>query len=378
MFAVCLPVKINKLAAGVAAASLLCALAWSPAVAVTPAERGQWQAAMGESGLRRIYSAGGDMGEIVNRVVSYQTAARVWQSQQNRPNPPAPGDISSRTDSWAAQNDTLIPIADQLARPLYARVMVRLAGREEEGLIRSRSDRLDLGVLYAPTSRSYIGVGIAAEESSSDVLYADGRARGQTFGPRFDAGIVLGPVWAAGIRYDYLHYNGESEVNVQTPVGRLNISRPAWYQRQYLQANLNARFNRSRLSWLPEGATLTFANTLQMIRTHHDTVTNSLGQRTSEPFGNNENLTLLRSGLQLNWSLTADGIWTAFSQVAFDYEVETNMNFPIDDRAGVVASAAVVRQIGRGKRVQVLLDRFQHMNDDRSRNSITLIGVIDF
>jgi len=377
MSAVCNQGKRKKLVMAIAV-SLLSSAAATSAMAVTPQERGQWQAAMGEAGLRRIYSAGGDMGEIVNRVVSYQTAARVWQSAQNGPNPPAPEDMRSRTDSWAAQNDTLIPIADNLSRPLYARVMVRMAGREEEDLMRSRSDRLDLGLLYAPTSTSYIGVGIAAEESSSDVLYADGRARGQTFGPRFDAGVVLGPVWAFGIRYDYLHYNGESEVNVMTGAGRTNIGRPAYYQRQYLQANLNARFNRSRLSWLPEGATLTFANTLQMIRTHHDTVTNSLGQRTTEPFGNNERLTLLRSGLQLNWNLTADGRWSAFSQLALDYEVETNMNFPIDDRAGAVASAAIVRQIARGKRVQILLDRFQHMNDDRSRNSVTLIGVIDF
>ena len=377
MLAVCSEGKIKKLVAGIGlllAAGAVC----STAVAVTPAERGQWQAAMGESGLRRIYSAGGDMGEIVNRVVSYQTAARVWQMQQSQQNPPAPGDMRSRTDSWAAQNDTLIPIADQLARPLYARVMVRFAGREEDDLMRSRSDRLDLGLLYAPTSSSYIGVGIAAEESSSDVLYADGRARGQTFGPRFDAGIVLSPVWAAGIRYDYLHYNGESEVNVLTPTGRMNIKRDAYYQRQYLQANLNARFNKSTLSWLPEGATFTFANTLQMIRTHHDTVTNSIGQRTTEPFGNNERLTLLRTAAQLTWPLSADGLWSAFSQVAVDYEVETNMNFPINDRTGVVASAAIVRQLARGKRVQVLLDRFQHVNDDRSRNSITLIGVIDF
>lgn len=377
MLAVCSFGQVKRVVAGIGL-SFVAGAVCSSAIAVTPVERGQWQAAMGESGLRRIYSAGGDMGEIVNRVVSYQTAARVWQMQQNQPNPPAPGDMRSRTESWAAQNDTLIPIADQLARPLYARVMVRFAGREEDDLMSSRSDRLDLGLLYAPTSTSYIGVGIAAEESSSDVLYADGRARGQTFGPRFDAGIVLGPVWAAGIRYDYLHYNGESEVNVRTPTGRMNIQRPSYYQRQYLQANLNARFNKSRLSWLPEGMTLTFANTLQMMRTHHDTVTNNVGQRTTEPFGNNERLTLLRSGLQATWPLSADGQWSAFSQIAVDYEIETNMNFPIDDRAGVVASAAVVRQLARGKRVQVLLDRFQHSNDDRSRNSITLIGVIDF
>jgi hypothetical protein len=344
----------------------------------TPQVRGQWAAAMGESSLRRFYSAGGDMGEIVNRVVSYQTANRVWQSQQGRPGAPASSEMRSRTDSWAAQNDSLIPIADSMKRPLFARVMVRLAGREEEGLIRSRSDRLDLGLLYAPTSGTYIGIGLAAEESSSDVLYADGRARGQTFGPRFDAGLVINATWSAGIRYDYLMYSGESEVNVQTSGGRLNVARDSEYTRQYMQAGLMARITKAQLSWLPEGSALRWSNGLQMIQNHHERAVNSLGQVATEPFGRTEHLSVLRTGFNYSQNITQDGVWSAFAEVALDYEIDTNMAFPIDDRAGMVYSAALVRQLARGKRVQILVDRFQHANNDRSRNSVTLIGVIDF
>lgn len=344
----------------------------------TPQVRGQWAAAMGESSLRRFYSAGSEMGEVVNRVVSYQTANRVWQSLQGRPGAPAPSDMRSRTDSWAAQNDSLFPIAHSLERPLYARVMVRLAGREEEGLMRSRSDRLDLGLLYAPTSGSYLGVGLAAEESSSDVLYADGRARGQSFGPRFDAGLVINSTWSAGIRYDYLIYNGDSDVNVQTPGGRLHIHRDTEYTRQYLQASVMARITPAQLSWLPEGSSLRWSTGLQAIQNHYEPGINSIGQAVTEPFGRTETLALLRSGLSYNQNLSADGLWSAFAEASLDYEIDTNMAFPIDDRAGMVYSAAIVRQLARGKRVQILVDRFQHANDDRSRNSITLIGVIDF
>lgn len=95
----------------------------------TPQVRGQWAGTMGESTLRRFYSAGGDMGEVINRVVSYQTANRVWQLQQSRPNPPAASDMRTRTDSWAAQNDSLIPIAAAMERPLYFRVMAPMAVR---------------------------------------------------------------------------------------------------------------------------------------------------------------------------------------------------------------------------------------------------------
>ena len=344
----------------------------------TPQVRGQWAAAMGESSLRRFYSAGGDMGEIINRVVSYQTANRVWQAQQGRPGAPLPGDIRSRTDSWAAQNDSLIPIAESMQRPLFARVMVRMAGREEEGLIRSRSDRLDLGVLYAPTSGTYVGIGIAAEESSSDVLYANGRARGQTYGPRFDAGFVINPMWSLGIRYDYLMYSGDSDLSVQTPGGRLDIGRDTEYTRQYMQAGLMARFTSEQLPWLPQGSALRWSNGLQMIQNHYERAVNSIGQVATEPFGRTENLAVLRSGLNYSQGLSQDGLWSMFAEFAFDYEIDTNMAFPVDDRAGMVYSAALVRQLARGKRVQILFDRFQHANNDRSRNSVTLIGVIDF
>jgi hypothetical protein len=363
------------------AVSLVALMSFSSAqfsLSATPQVRGQWAGTMGESTLRRFLSAGGDMGEVVNRVVSYQTANRVWQLQQGRPDAPAPSQMRSRTDSWAAQNDSLIPIAADMERPLFFRVMARAAGREEDGLIRSRSDRLDLALLYAPTSGSYLAAGLSAEESSSDVLYADGRARGQTFGPRFDAGLVINSTWAVGVRYDYLVYKGESEVNVRTPAGRLNIARDSRYTRQYLQAGLMARITPAQLPWLPEGGALRWSNGLQIIQNHYEPGINSIGQQTTEPFGRTEKLSLVRTGLNYTQNITQDGRWSVFGEVGLDYEFDTNMSFPIDDRSSVVYSAALVRQIARGKRVQILVDRFQHINDDRSRNSVTLIGVIDF
>ncbi|MEC8861035.1 MAG: hypothetical protein VYE29_13675 [Pseudomonadota bacterium] len=84
--------------------------------ASTPQERGQWMAAMGESGLRAFYSSGSDFGEIVNRAVSYQTAQRLYQGAQGRPGAPDADDMRSRSNTWVTQNDSLIPIFDNVAR----------------------------------------------------------------------------------------------------------------------------------------------------------------------------------------------------------------------------------------------------------------------
>ncbi len=335
-------------------------------------------AAMGESGLRAFCSSGSDFGEMVNRAVSYQTAQRLYQGAQGRPGAPDADDMRSRSNTWVTQNDSLIPIFDNVARPVFGRVLVRVAGRDEPGRVQSRSDRLDLGILYAPTAQCFVSIGIGAEETTADILYADGRSRGQSFGPRFDAGMSFGPVWSAGIRYDHLKYQGDSEVNVNTPAGRLNIARDNEYTRQYLQADLIGRFYPNQLPFLPERSVLRWTTSLQMLDNRYEQFTDSLGRQTSEPFGHHERLSLLRSGFNVSRSFREGSDWSMFGELAYDYQFDTNMAFPIDDRSVVTGTVGIVRQLARGKRVQVFYDYYHHTRDRRSRSNISLIGVIDF
>lgn len=179
-------------------------------------------------------------------------------------------------------------------------------------------------------------MGLSAEESSSDVLYANGRSRGQTFGPRFDAGLVINSTRAVGVRYDYLVYKGDSDVNVQTPAGRLNITRDTRYTRQYLHAGLMARITSEQLPWLPEGGPLRWSNGLQVIQNHYKPGINSRGQATTEPFGRTEHLSPVRTGLNYTQNITTDGLWSVFGEVGLDDEIETNMAFPINDRSSIV------------------------------------------
>lgn len=365
--------RIGSTAIVVAATTLI--LTAGPLSASTPAERGQWMASMGESGLRRFYSSGSDLGEMVNRAVSYQTASRVYSQQQASL---SPDDMRSRSDTWVMQSDSLVPVADSVTRPLYARALVRLAGRDESGRVDSRNDRLDLGVLYAPTSGSFVSLGLAGEITDADIYYVRGETTGKAWGPRFDAGLVLGPVWAVGIRADYLRFDGDNEVTVLTGAGALNISRDVAYQRRYLQMDAMARWHASSIEWLPTGSVLRWSNSFRHLHTRHEQKTNSLGQEVQEPFGPRERLSLISTGLNLSLPLAADSAWSIYGDVTLDYELETNMSFPIDDRTAVTVGAGLVRQLARGKRVQLELQRYQHTRDTRSRNNLSLIAVIDF
>lgn len=347
--------------------------------AATPAERGQWMASMGESGLRRFYSSGSDLGEMINRAVSYQTAQRVFNQQQANPTlAPDPQDMRSRSDTWVIQSDSLIPVADSLTRPLFLRTLVRLAGRDEDQRVDSRNDRLDLGVLYAPTSRSFVSAGIAGEITDADIYYVTGHTRGKAWGPRFDAGLVLGPVWAVGIRADYLQFDGDNVVTVATAGGPLTIRRDIETRRRYLQIDAMARFSQAALPWLPDGSVLSWSNSFRHLHTTLEPTRNSLGQVVAEPFGEHERLSLLSTGLNLSYPLGDSGFWSVYGDVTLDYELETNMNFPIDDRTAITLGSGIVRQLARGKRVQLEFQRYQHTQDTRSRNNLSLIAVVDF
>ncbi|MBC54355.1 MAG: hypothetical protein CMQ34_11035 [Gammaproteobacteria bacterium] len=362
------------------AATLAVLLSWPAGLqAATPAERGQWMASMGASGLRRFYASGSDLGEMVNRAVSYQTAQRVFNQQQANPETaPSAQDMRSRSDTWVMQSDSLIPVADSVARPVFLRTLVRLAGRDEEGRVDSRNDRLDLGLLYAPSADSFVSVGIAGEITDADIYYVTGHTRGKAWGPRFDAGLVLGPVWAVGMRADYLQFDGDNAVTVPTGRGPLTITRDVETRRRYLQIDAMARFSQSTLPWLPAGSVLSWSNSFRHLHTTIEPTRNSLGQLVAEPFGYRERLSLVSTGLNLSYPLGDNGRWSIYGDVTLDYELETSMNHPIDDRTAVTLGSGLVRQLARGKRVQLEFQRYQHTQDTRSRNNLSLIAVVDF
>jgi len=359
-------------------ASLLAMSFTQVSLAATPQVRGQWMGAMGASGLRRFYASGSDFGELVNRAVSYQTAKRVFDGARQRNPTLSPSDRESHSDTWVIQNDSLIPVAGNHERPVFLRALYRAAGRDEPDLVRSRADRVDLGVLYAYKTDAYVGIGVAAEEIQADIYYVEGRSRGQSWGPRVDAGWILNNTWSIGLRYDYLMYSGDSRVSVPSQGQVIHIARDSHYNRQYLQFDAMARLNSANLSWMPANISLSWRNSFQWMRNDYDREIDSLGREVVEPFGREEELGLFRTGFNSSMPLGDSGQWSAFANLTLDYEFVSDFDYPIDDRASVTATAGIVFQIARTKRVQLVYDRYQHTQGRRSRDNFSLISVIDF
>ncbi len=354
-------------------ATLISSVAWAqPPAAV----RGQWMATMGEAGLRRAYSSGGDLGELVNRAVSYQMSKRILDQQLRADPDAALSGLDSRIESYVAQNDSLLPLDTGLDRPLFVRALARIAWRNEEKRVSSRNDRVDIGLLYAPSQYSFVSAGLVGEKTTSDLKYISGHSDGLAWGPRLDAGVAYNSIWAFSARYDWLTYQGDSDVSVDTPVGRLDIARDVEYERQFVDFEAVAHYNRGNTAWMPRGTQLDWISALQYMTYDYEPRIDSRGQRVREPFGDHNRLGILRTSLAVSQSLGEN--WSLSGELAVDYEWENNMTVPIDDPWTGMASLGVVRQFAPGQRLLLEYERYENSDGMRSRDNVSLIAVFDF
>jgi hypothetical protein len=320
---------------------------------------------MGQSGLRRLYSTGGDLGDLLNRQASYRVANRVDEA-------------SSSVNGYVVQWDSLVPVDIGTPQPFYVRGLARIARRFEDQRFNGANDRFDLGALYAPTRRSYAGVGLAYEHTGADFEFVDGESKGGGLGPRVDAGIVFNGNLALGVRLEHMHFDGDNTVFVATPRGPLQVDRDVEYRRNFLQAELTARYGRAQLQFLPARAQLGWMSGVQYLDTRYEPQVDSRGQTVLEPFGDKERLAIARAGVFLGSSLGRRNAWNTNIELMFDREFNTNMNDPIDDRNAIYVRGGLAYILRPGKRLQFDYQGFRSLHGLRKRNNFSLIWIIDF
>ena len=339
------------------------------ASAQAPADRAAqappWGAVMGQSGLRRLYSTGGDLGDLLNRQASYRVANRV-------------GEASSSVNGYVVQWDSLLPVDIGIEKPFFVRTLARIARRFEDQRFNGANDRFDLGALYAPTRRSYVGVGLAYEHTGADFEFVDGESTGHGVGPRVDAGIVFHGNLALGIRVEEMHFDGDSTVFVATPRGALQVDRNVEYRRTFLQAELMARYGRAQLQFLPARMQLGWMGGVQYLNTRYEPEVDSRGQTVVEPFGDKERLGIGRAGVFVGSSLGRRNAWNTTIELMVDREFNTNMNDPIDDRTALYVRGGLAYILKPGKRLQFDYQGFRSLNGLRKRNNFSFIWIIDF
>tara|TARA_R110002110_G_scaffold415821_3_gene656931 strand:- start:20868 stop:21941 length:1074 start_codon:yes stop_codon:yes gene_type:complete len=334
-------------------------------LSASPAEIGQWGAAMGQSGLRRFYATGSDLGELVNRQLSYQLAARTGQAK-------------SEVDSYVLQWDSLLPIATDMQQPVFIRALARTAKRFEPDKLHGRNDRFDLGLVYAPTLRSYVSFGLGLEHTDDDIKFVEGTTDGFAAGPRFDAGIVFSDTLALGMRLEELKFDGDNRIEVFTPGGLLEIEREIENRRRFFKSELLGRYNSSHADFIPARTQLGWMAGIQYLDTRYERKINSLGQPVNEPFGNRERLGIARAGIFTSYTFGHNNNWNASVEYMLDHEFDTNMATVINDRNNRYLRAGLAYIVGPGKRIQFDYQGFHSTGGSRGRNNFSIIAVIDF
>jgi hypothetical protein len=330
----------------------------------------QWQRDMGVSGLRKFYSTGSDLGELVNRSVSYRIAQSIAARGGTR------GDIRTDVDNYVGHFDSLIAIQPGTTQPLRLRALARLARRDQSGRMTSSNDRIDLGILYAPAARSFLGIGLAAEWTDVDLEFVTARTEGRALGPRLDAGVVLGDRWALGARIEELRFSGSQTTFLPGADGAAGIRRSIDSERRFLKVEGIKRLDVERIGLSRARTQLHWRSGLYHLSTSYADQVDSTGRPVLEPFGKKERLSTLRSGIQLSQNFSAR--WQGSFEVLWDYEFDTDMSAAIDDPHTLMVRTGIGRTLAPGQRINLEHHRAQSQHRDRVRDLFIVIAVIDF
>ena len=139
-----------------------------------------------------------------------------------------------------------------------------------------------------------------------------------------------------------------------------------------------ARYGRAQLSFLPARMQVGWMGGVQYLDTRYEPKIDSRGQQVVEAFGNRERLGVVRAGGFLATNFGNGNRWSASVELMFDHEFETNMNRPIDDRTTRYVRGGLGYSLMPGKRIQLDYQGFRSLDNLRSRDNFTLIGIIDF
>lgn len=346
----------------------------------SPPTYGQWLGALGASGLRRSQANGSDLGELINRGVTYKTGKqkqRIYLANPLNGGSLSGFDFVSEADGYVAQTGSLMAVDPQFGRHTAIDFTLRTALRRDDD-IDAQSDRLDLGMTwsanYFAKGAGYFSVNGIYERTDADIKYINGERTGDAWGARLQTGEVLSPAWAWSLRAERVWWSGDGYIYRPSASGPLRIDQDVDYDRTYFNTEVIGRYRLANFLFGP--AQLRWRSGVHWLAVHYEDQINSLGQAAIEAFGPNERLGIVRTGAYIAWSPSQN--WSPYTEWIYDYEFENNMNEVVDDPHTVSVKLGLARLLGPGKRIQLELQRFQGLKGQRVRNGLNLTAVIDF
>ena len=370
------------------------------------AEHASALARIGSSGLRSLLSASGNLGDLRNRAGSYRLAAQLEHArvsslegrlaalediltnaslpdserqrltnevQRARDELRAVPEYEAAYRGATAQVEALLPAGFLAGSPLFllSRAYGQVRDDTGDGL-RVFSEALLFGPVWVPSERLILGASLGVGRTDVDISPFDGHSGSWSIGPRLNVGRVLADGWGFALELGYAWAHGSSRVKRPGPAGATEVQSSAWSEVTTFKAEVLGRLQLGapgsiRLTVRPRTGVF-------LSSTYSPATTNSLGERSTGPFGTRSSLAALRTGASLGTEL---GGWAPHVYLGWERELTDEMSELIHDRDGWLAVVGVSRSLGRGQRFVVDYTRIRGLEGLRRVSELTFVLILD-
>ena len=319
--------------------------------------------AAGISGLRKSIAFDAPMGDLLSRTGTHRVAALSQSGQEAQ-------DYSSST--ILGQFNSIINFANSGATSYFFKTTVRHVDFEESELLRANSKRLDIGVIGMRLSKSnlirYLGLSLISEENIGRPKFVDAYRVGNGSGLRLEGGAQITNKWALSFRTDYLDWQGDNVVDI--PSLPMPISNTVDQVRSYHNIDL--------IRVMPSlGGIGQWRTGVHYLESSYGNQINNLGQAVKEPFGNREEIGIIRTGYSQTWPILQLSNTSFSLEGHIDYEFENSMTTSFDDKTTTAFKIGATWTPSPLHRVQLQWQEFHGTRNVRSRSGPALIILFD-
>lgn len=361
---------------------------------------------IGGSGLRSLLSASGNLGDLRNRAGSYRLAAQLEHARVSSlearlaaledilANPSLPGPERQRLTTEVqrtrdelravpqyeaayraatAQVEALLPAGFIAGGPLFllTRAYGHVRDDRDDGL-RVFSEALLIGPVWVPSERLILGASLGVGRTDVDISPFDGHSGSWSIGPRLSVGSVLADGWGFALELGHSWAHGSSRIMQPGPAEATEVLSSAWSETTAFKAEILGRLQLEA----PGSVLLTVRprTGVFLSSAYSPATTNSLGERSTGPFGTRSSLAALRTGASLGTEL---GGWASHLYLGWERELTDEMSELIHDRDGWLAVVGVSRSLGRGRRFVVDYTRIRGLEELRRVSELTFVLILD-
>lgn len=360
---------------------------------------------VGQSGLRGLLSASGNLGDLQNRAGSYRLAVQLERARVG----PLEGRLAALDGALAdpglpavereilldlraatladlravpsyeaayrtgtAQLESLTPLGFLGERPLFllARGRGHVRSDGERGL-RVLSEGVSIAPVLVVSSRWIVAVGVGLGRADVDIGPFDGSSGSTSVGPRLDVGGILAEGWSVAVQLGHAWAHGRTTVLRPGPGEPVEVTSEGWSRSTSAKAELAGRLpvmevGGRDVALRPRVGTF-------VTSTHAPATTNSLGETGTGPFGERESLAALRAGA----SLHVGGPWSPTLYAGWERELTDGTTALVDDPQAILAGAGVSWTWRPGRRVSLDYGLVRGLEGRRRVSELTLVVILD-